>query len=94
VDQFFEAVGRVVGLALASGNLMGVAFAKCFLKGVLGEKNFELDDLRREDPILARGFKALLEHPVDDIGYEGELILIEHEDDLDLDLDLELYLGR
>jgi len=74
VDRLYEACGRVVGLALVTGNLMGLQLSISFLKAVLGEREFRLVDLEKEDPALAQGYQSLLAIPVEQLGIEEEFV--------------------
>jgi len=60
---------RVTALALATGNLLE-AYARFFLKAVLGDLDMTMDDLCHEDPALARTLGCVLNTPLEDLGVE------------------------
>eukprot|EP01004_Peranema_trichophorum_P004090 NODE_3034_length_1437_cov_40.518265_g2637_i0.p1 GENE.NODE_3034_length_1437_cov_40.518265_g2637_i0~~NODE_3034_length_1437_cov_40.518265_g2637_i0.p1 ORF type:complete len:388 (-),score=106.67 NODE_3034_length_1437_cov_40.518265_g2637_i0:272-1291(-) len=69
VEKEYRACGRVVGMSLLTGNLMGVPFARFFLKRVLSE-SVDISDLEIEDPQYAKQLKWLLENSLGGIVFE------------------------
>jgi len=67
--ELYRACGRVTALALATGNLVET-FARFHLKGVLGDNEMTMEDLKVEDPALARTLGCVLTTPLEELGVE------------------------
>lgn len=72
---YYQGVGRVVGLALRGGDMLGIHFATFFLKQVLRDDGLSPEDLmqelQREDPVYHRSLQATLDLSVADLGLDG-----------------------
>jgi len=67
--QLYLACGRITALALATGNLVD-QYSHFFLKSVMREPGGTMDDLKHEDPALARTLQTLLDRPMEELGVE------------------------
>ena len=67
--SYFKFVGRVVAKAIYDNKLLDCYFTRSFYKHILG-KPVHFTDMEAEDYSFYQGLVYLMEHNIDDLGYE------------------------
>jgi E3 ubiquitin-protein ligase HUWE1 len=67
--QYFKFVGRIVGKAIADGQLLDAHFTHSFYKHILGVP-VSYQDMETIDPTYYKNLAQILEMPLDDLGLE------------------------
>ena len=67
--RWFQFVGRVVGKAIADGQLLDAHFTRSFYKHMLGVP-VTVEDMGSMDPEYYKNLRAILQHPLADLGLD------------------------